>query len=514
MPGRERGIDTESLRKYAEVLERHREELNAELTATAMEIPQLAAVVAAMDPADRAAATERSWHRTRRALVDGDWTEYLAGVDQEGETYARLGISLDTWFGLLADYRRALLPRIMALPRMEALAALDGENIFHEIAMARLSQAYLAAKEREVRKAETEREMFAELVRRSSLGVAIYEWTASPDLGSFRLIRANPAATRLSPGVEARLGTTFADTQPELLQTEIPARIAAVLRGGEPQDWTQVDAERRTWKCHTFALADRVAAVLFEDITADLEMEQLLKVRLTQLERSNRELDAFAYVASHDLKAPLQDIRNLAAWIREDAGTQLPPDTLRHLDLLADRVQRMERLLDDLLDYSRVGRMFEAPGEFQLDAALAGVVAYLRPPPGFTVLLDGPSQTIFTPRTPFEKVLRNLIGNAVKHHDRSSGTIRVSAHPNGEHLSITVSDDGPGIPAEYQERVFQMFQTLRPKDEMEGSGVGLTIVKKTVEWLGGRVDLASVGRGTHVTFTWPLTMATDPERAA
>jgi signal transduction histidine kinase len=113
---------------------------------------------------------------------------------------------------------------------------------------------------------------------------------------------------------------------------------------------------------------------------------------------------------------------------------------------------------------------------------------------------------------PFEKVLRNLVGNALKHHDRSAGRVVLSAVPAGDMVEVRVADDGPGIPQEFHERVFRMFQTLRPRDEVEGSGAGLAIVKKTVETFGGRVHVESDGRGTCMVFTWPLCWArTEPE---
>jgi signal transduction histidine kinase len=251
-------------------------------------------------------------------------------------------------------------------------------------------------------------------------------------------------------------------------------------------------------------LAEGHFGVIFEDVSEREQLQRQIAKQLRELERSNRELDDFAYVASHDLKAPLQDVRNLADWIAEDAGAALPESSMRHVALLGDRVRRMERLLDDLLEYSRIGRTEGAREDVSVRDVLAEVVALVRPPEGFHVEMRGESPVVSTPRAALEKVMRNLVGNAIKHHDRTTGSVVVTAECVGERVVIRVTDDGPGIPREFHKRVFAMFQTLRPRDELEGSGMGLTFVKKAVEHYGGKVGVESDGRGTTVVFDWPL----------
>ncbi len=238
--------------------------------------------------------------------------------------------------------------------------------------------------------------------------------------------------------------------------------------------------------------------------SAEAELGARVAERTAELARSNDELDQFAYVASHDLKAPLRAIDNLAAWIAEDAGAVLPEESKRHLDLLQGRVRRMEHLLSDLLAYSRAGREEGAAEEVDAAALIREVVELLGSPPGMEVVVEALPRLV-TYRAPLEMVFRNLIGNALKHHDRPKGRIVVRAREADDFVTFTVSDDGPGIPARYHERVFGLFQTLRPRDEVEGSGMGLAVVKKAVESRGGtiRVDSAE-GQGTTFTFTWPV----------
>ncbi len=231
--------------------------------------------------------------------------------------------------------------------------------------------------------------------------------------------------------------------------------------------------------------------------------EEELQRYTAELERSNKELDAFAYVASHDLKAPLRAIDNLATWIAEDAGEVLSEDARNHLQLLKQRVERMQRLLDGLLQYSRVGRLNHAPEVVETDRMLQDIVALYDLPPGFVVKVAPHMPTFHTPKAPLEQVLRNLIGNAIKHHDRADGRIAVSGQDAGAYVEFTVTDDGPGIPREFHDKIFQMFQTLKPRDEVEGSGMGLALAKKTVESHGGTIGVESVkDRGACFRFTW------------
>ncbi len=223
----------------------------------------------------------------------------------------------------------------------------------------------------------------------------------------------------------------------------------------------------------------------------------------TELARSNQELDAFAYVASHDLKAPLRAIDNLAQWIAEDTYDLLPEAAHSDLQLLRQRARRMEALLDELLQYARAGRV-TAPAEVVDTGILVqDIVHLLEPPDGITVHVATPMPTLVTPKAPLDLVFRNLIGNAIKHHKPSGGHITVSARDAGPAMEFRVSDDGPGIAPEFHTQVFQMFQTLKPRDQVEGSGMGLALVKKTVETCGGTLKLESAeGRGAMFSFTW------------
>lgn len=229
-----------------------------------------------------------------------------------------------------------------------------------------------------------------------------------------------------------------------------------------------------------------------------------LRIREEELQRSNAELEEFAYVASHDLKAPLRAIRNLADWVIEDAGALLPEASLGHLRAILQRARGMEALVDHLLEYSRAGRVRGDIEEVELSRLVEQIVALLQAPPEFSVSVDSEIGVLTTHRVLLEQVLRNLIGNALEHHDRPAGRVDVSARDLGAEIEFTVSDDGPGIPLASRERVFEMFQTCRERDGVDGSGMGLAIVKKIVTGQGGSIRVEEgEGGGATFRFTWP-----------
>ena len=220
-----------------------------------------------------------------------------------------------------------------------------------------------------------------------------------------------------------------------------------------------------------------------------------------------KELDQFAYVASHDLKAPLRAINTLAGLIRSDLGGTISQESQDNLTLLQNRIRRMEELLNALLQYSRVGKIKYEPEDIEVSELIEGIIELLVPPESMTISVKSDIKTIRSVRVTLELVLRNLIGNAIKHHHRADGSIEITLSKKRDKLVITVSDNGPGIDPKFHVKIFEMFQTLRPRDEVEGSGMGLAIVKKTVEVLGGEIAVESrVGEGSKFIVQFPIAM--------
>jgi two-component system NtrC family sensor kinase len=220
--------------------------------------------------------------------------------------------------------------------------------------------------------------------------------------------------------------------------------------------------------------------------------------------RVEGEMQALIYVASHDLKAPLHAIVHLTQWIDEDIGLAISPETSEYLRLLRGRAARLQILMDGLLAYLRVGSVHSLVEDIEISELVGNIVAKLAPAPGLVVTRSGNLSTLRTHRVSIHVVLENLIGNALKHHDRTEGRITVSAQINAGVAEFRVRDDGPGIPPQFHDRIFVIFQTLTGRDEVESGGVGLAIVKKMVESHGGQVWVESAPpvRGTTFVFTW------------
>jgi len=231
----------------------------------------------------------------------------------------------------------------------------------------------------------------------------------------------------------------------------------------------------------------------------------LAKVSEAGLKAANHELEQFAYVASHDLKAPLRAIQKSAKWLEEDLEEHLTDETREHLKVLRGRVKRMDKLLDDLLAYARIGRSTDSRYEEGIkgDVLMEDVLALL-PLEGFLVEVSASFANIEVCRMPLQHILMNLIGNGIKHHHQKTGKIGVTVEDAGDFYSFAVKDDGPGIAAQFHDQVFEMFRTLRPRDQVEGSGMGLAMVRKHIEVAGGRLRLESArGEGSTFRFTWP-----------
>jgi signal transduction histidine kinase len=223
-----------------------------------------------------------------------------------------------------------------------------------------------------------------------------------------------------------------------------------------------------------------------------------------RLQHSNAELDQFAYIASHDLKAPLRGIANLALWIEEDLQDNLREETREMLGMLRGRMQRLESLIDGLLEFSRAGRVRGQTGTINVGTLVGEAIELLAPPASTTIVVRAGMPTMVTDRVGLQQVFMNLIGNAIKYARGEGARIEIGVSDAGLFYDFSVADNGPGIAPEYHEKIWGIFQTLAPRDEVEGTGIGLSIVKKAVERRGGTVRLDSApGLGSTFSFLWP-----------
>lgn len=251
--------------------------------------------------------------------------------------------------------------------------------------------------------------------------------------------------------------------------------------------------------------AVRGAVVVFRDISELIEIESKLKA-------TNEELESFAYLASHDLKAPLRVISNAAQWLEEDLAEHLQDEDRENMELLQSRVKRMEQLLEDLLNYSRIGRVTDDRFRDKVNGKdmMDNILALLSPPEHIRVSFSDTFNQVTVARMPLQQMLYNLVANAIKHHDKDKGAITVTAKILDNEYVFTVQDDGPGIESKYHKKIFEIFRTLKPRDQVEGSGIGLSVVKKYADIYGGRIELSSsAGEGCCFTVVWPRNLSED-----
>lgn len=311
-------------------------------------------------------------------------------------------------------------------------------------------------------------------------------------------------------------GKRLCDALPELADMIVPL-LDRVYTTGEPFFGNEfpVPLERRGVLEECFfnfiyqpiydpaGQVEGIAVVAFEvtdQVRARREAEQLSRA----LEISNRDLDQFAYVASHDLKAPLRGIAHLSEWIEEELADKMNDESRNQMRLLRGRVHRLEALINGILSYSRAGRKREKLETVNVGALLAESAELLAPSREARIVVEGGMPTLHAERVPLQQVFMNLMNNALKHAQRADPHIEIACADAGAFYDFTVKDNGPGIPAQFHDRIWGIFQTLEARDKVEGTGIGLSVVKKIVETRGGRVAIESEpGSGATFHVYWP-----------
>lgn len=291
---------------------------------------------------------------------------------------------------------------------------------------------------------------------------------------------------------------------------EAPIRLHAKLLGvvsfesvGSVREWSLEEQD------FAASLADMIALQVESNERKKLERalakaNEHLAETVRDLRRSNKELQDFAYVAAHDLKAPLRGIGTLTDWIASDYADKFDEQGRQQLGMLKGRVARLSELIDSILHYSEIGRVSLRTERVDFNHLVRDVIAMLDPPERVEIVIDGSLPVVACEKTRLAQVFRNLIDNAVKYADKPGTRIEIGCREQEGFWRFSVSDNGPGIDEKYFDKIFQMFQTLAPRDERESMGIGLAIVKKIVELCGGSVGVESkLGEGTTFFFTLP-----------
>ena len=243
----------------------------------------------------------------------------------------------------------------------------------------------------------------------------------------------------------------------------------------------------------------------FRDVTEREISERKNAELIKEAASNNRELEDFAYIVSHDLKAPLRGIKTLVDWIATDYEEKLDAQGKEQLNLLSNRVDRMHNLINGILQYSRIGRMKEERVIVDLNKHVPEIIDMLAPSENITITVENKLPVIECDQTRILQVFQNLISNAIKYMDKSEGRIKIDCVEENGFWKFSITDNGPGIEEKHYHRIFQIFQTLSARDDFESTGVGLTLVKKIIELYHGKIWIESkVGQGSTFIFTLPM----------
>jgi PAS domain S-box-containing protein len=369
---------------------------------------------------------------------------------------------------------------------------------------------------------DRKRKQDAEVFLRTVMSTILDGLITIDEAGS--VLSLNPAAERLfGYSAEEVVGRNIKMLMPEPYHSEHDGYLRSFCAGGRPKvigiAGRELVARRKDGT--TFAMelgvnemtidGRRLFAGTVRDISARARIEGEIRESLAALARSNQELDEFAYIASHDLREPLRGVANNACFLKEDFAAALPPAAVKRLDRMTWLCQRMDRLVDDLLYFSRLGRHELAIQSTDLNEVIRDIETTLEPAlreRNAAIVVARPLPTIRCDRPRITEMFRNLITNAIKYNDSADRRVEIgwSERPGargGVERVFHVRDNGVGIAEEFHREVFRMFKRLNPEDDrVKGTGVGLTFVEKIVERHNGDIWIESAaGAGTTFHFT-------------
>ncbi len=301
------------------------------------------------------------------------------------------------------------------------------------------------------------------------------------------------------PGYEDTWSKVFVSLSDVTKRMQAEAELS--LYRNQLEELVQERTEELQDKTEKVEKSSKALTYLLEDVNNS--RDKLQKVN-SEYDTANKELKEFAYVVSHDLKAPLRAISQLTHWLSEDYSAGFDAEGKEQMHLILQRVKRMDGLIDGILRYSRIGRIKEKEKRLDLNLLVEEVIDSIAPRDTIQILFENKLPVVFKDSTRMEQVFQNLLGNAMKYMDKDEGIVKVGCVDEGAFWKFSVSDNGPGIDKKYHEKIFQIFQTLRPRDEHESTGIGLTLVKKIIDLYGGSVWVESEsGKGTTFFFTLP-----------
>jgi PAS domain S-box-containing protein len=514
--------ERDGLKDYWGIYEQHRDEVDAELWRLITAIPQFKAILGDKDLSSP--EQQENAERQRRAIYHNDWEPFLSGLWEQGQLYALLGVDFRTWFEIISTFRRLVRPYLIMVYRddpQRLLAAMDGLDALIEIMLSTIGDSYLAAMQQRIQQQESTIQNAIERERMNGIFRGLLE--SAPD--AIVVVDSQGKIVLVNTQLEQMFAYERGAIIGQPVETLVPVRFHGRHSGhrehysqeprvrpmgiglelfGRRKDQTEFPVEISLSPLDT--PDGTLVSAAIRDVTERRKTEEKirelnedLEQRASQLEAANRELEAFSYSVSHDLRAPLRTIDGFSLALLEDFGEQLPDEGRNYLMRIRTAAQRMAQLIDDLLNLSRLTRAPLNPEPTNLSKIAQQVLQNLqRESPDRMVNLSIEPHIIVQCDTRLIKVVfENLLSNAWKFTSKQEMAQiefgQLEDPQNGQVYFIR--DNGAGFDMAYVNKLFGAFQRLHTNSEFPGIGIGLAIVQRIINRHGGRIWAEGVVNG-------------------
>jgi PAS domain S-box-containing protein len=499
--------DIEILKKYYHLNLKYFWQISNELTQDLARHPLWGPIIATQTPEQRKAENERSLELQRAAIFDGKWDEYTEQLIVQGTIYARMNVSYMDWYELIKMYKDYLLPYIrkdFSDSASNSLLFMEGLTKLIDYAMYGIAEAYFAEKNNIIKNKE---ERFRAIFENSSDYIYIIDKTAIISM-----------INRTSEGVskDEILGKSLIDFYSDEDKVSLKSAMKNVFIDKKPSFYISSIKTHHPTSYFASSMSPifsengqvDIAVIITRDVTheknAENEIRELneslekkVELRTEELNNSNKELESFSYTVTHDLKSPLRAINSYSKILENTYSESGDPNTLHALRRIIENILKMGQLIDDLLEFSRLGRLNITKTEVDMNTIVKSIILELKEkelPRAIEFRLK-PLNKITGDEGLLKQVIFNLLSNAVKYTGKKEkAVIEIGNYEENTNQVYYIKDNGVGFNMEYYDKLFEVFQRLHSLGEFEGTGVGLAIVKRIITkhagkvWAEGKVD--------------------------